>query len=35
LTICLPPGQNRTKIATALAAELKANHVELRALRDL
>jgi peptidoglycan/xylan/chitin deacetylase (PgdA/CDA1 family) len=24
----LPPGQNRTKIATALAAELKANHLE-------
>jgi peptidoglycan/xylan/chitin deacetylase (PgdA/CDA1 family) len=24
----LPPGENRTKIATALAAELKANHLE-------
>ncbi|MGA7829857.1 MAG: polysaccharide deacetylase family protein [Terracidiphilus sp.] len=24
----LPPGQNRTKIATALTAELKANHLE-------
>jgi peptidoglycan-N-acetylglucosamine deacetylase len=24
----LPPGQNRTKILTALAAELKANHME-------
>jgi peptidoglycan/xylan/chitin deacetylase (PgdA/CDA1 family) len=24
----LPPGQNRTKIATALSAELKANHLE-------
>lgn len=24
----LPPGQNRTKIATALAAELKANHLD-------
>jgi len=24
----LPPGQNRSKIATALAAELKANHLE-------
>ena len=24
----LPPGQNRTKIATALATELKANHLE-------
>ena len=24
----LPPGENRTKVATALAAELKANHLE-------
>jgi hypothetical protein len=35
LTICLPPGQNRAKIATALAAALKANHMEWRALTDL
>src|ERR1035438_3025479 len=24
----LPPGENRTKVATVLAAELKANHLE-------